>query len=167
VKTNKKQRISTVTSVESGISVVKCDMKQILVSSTDADTFSASNINNGNVTKTSSLTNHQYTQSKSSTLPASKNNDSEYQYSRSSSYNVKKDTDENTIDYIKNGNLIEASVDFTKIKASFINGSGEQQSSRLLLKVYDKGYIHLNCKEALTNYTFLSSEFDNCLSFMF
>ena len=73
------------------------------------------------------------------------------------------DTDENTNGYTVTRNLIEACVDFTKIKASFINESGEQQfrpPSKLFLKVYDEGYIHLNCKDPLIKYTLLSSEFD-------
>ena len=60
-------------------------------------------------------------------------------------------------------NLIMANVDFTKIKNSFSSIDEHEPLLRLLLKVYDKGYIHLNCKEALKKSSLLQEgRFGNC-----
>ena len=60
-------------------------------------------------------------------------------------------------------NLIMANVDFTKIKNSFSSIDEHEPLLRLLLKVYDKGYIHLNCRDALKTSSLLQEgRFGNC-----
>jgi hypothetical protein len=64
--------------------------------------------------------------------------------------------------YVDKGNLIMANVDFTTIKKSFSSINEHKPQLRLLLKVFDKGHIHLNCKDPLKESSSLQGRFGNC-----
>jgi hypothetical protein len=98
-------------------------------------------------------------------------------------YSLREDTDYSSLSYTANSsssftanssrsnsstgnsNLIMASLDFTAIKKCLSRSIDDfKPRLRLLLKVFDKGYIHLNCKDPLLTLS-LSGRFDSyCLA---